>query len=541
MKGIARTVMCALALGIASDVRMSAANISAASCNSVDVQSAFDRARAGDTVFIPAGTCVWTNRVILNAPPNLTVLGAGSLTTLGGGDATVIVDNYVSSNALLPITTAAEGSFRLAGLTVRGGTGSIKENGVISVGGLSKAIRIDHMHIDMQSYATHTAAKPLTLSMWITGVIDHIIIDHARQGHIHFSASWYGTGAENFGDASFAAPTGFGSSDFVFVEDSLFRAREDRNEAGVFIGTITDCNAGGRFVLRYNRVEGASFAQTHPTGGAGRGRGCRAHEVYGNTAVPSPDFDPNADQPPFTFSWMSSGTSLVWGNSSNGVHKNFLYMDSMRKNNATYTQYPTDWGYCGSTFTGALSPWDGNLDASGYPCLDQPGRGRSDLLAGMFPNAYNTKTNTRSWPSQMLEPVREWLNTFTAVRGWGNDGSGRLGVAGGVDSRLTENRDFYGFNPSFDGRTGVGAGPRSARPATCTPGVAYWSTDSGGDWNGVNGTANDGTLDVCASANTWSNGAYTPYSYPHPLTSGGSSQSSVPTGPPPPSNVRVVS
>jgi hypothetical protein len=80
---------------------------------------------------------------------------------------------------------------------------------------------------------------------------------------------------------------------------------------------------------------------------------------------------------------------------------------------------------------------------------------------------------------------------------------------------LREGRDYYSFTETFTGASGVGAGPRSARPATCTPGVGYWSTDQGGNWNRATAAPNDGTLDVCASANTWQEAAYTPYRYPH--------------------------
>jgi hypothetical protein len=48
----------------------------AASCNTSDVQNAINSAAAGDTVVIPAGTCTWTSGV--NISKGITIAGAGS-------------------------------------------------------------------------------------------------------------------------------------------------------------------------------------------------------------------------------------------------------------------------------------------------------------------------------------------------------------------------------------------------------------------------------------------------------------------------------
>src|SRR5438034_8348679 len=96
--------------------------------------------------------------------------------------------------------------------------------------------------------------------------------------------------------------------------------------------------------------------------------------------------------------------------------------------------------------------------------LDQPGRGKGDLLADQNPVA------TGSWPHQALEPVYAWGNIYNNSR--------QLAVGSGYPT-IQENRDYYNQKNPFDGTAGVGVGPLAGRPKTCTPGVAYWATDQG--------------------------------------------------------------
>jgi len=196
---------------------------------------------------------------------------------------------------------------------------------------------------------------------------------------------------------------------------------------------------------------------------------------------------------------------LWWGNTITGFVQ-FIHEDTVRTKSATYTQTPppNGWGYCGSSFNGTPSPWDGNTNSTGYPCIDQVGRGKGDLLTGkQWPNLVNSLTGKITWPHQASEPVYVWNNTFNRV-GYTSDA-----YWANADSVAVENRDYYLQLPnfkepaSFNGTAGIGQGLLSARPRTCTPVVGYWATDTN-------------TLYTCTVTNTWSN-FYTPYTHPHPL------------------------
>jgi hypothetical protein len=483
----------------------SGATINAPNCSSSAVQAAINSASAGDTVVIPPGTCAWATQVSWTAPANVILQGAGNA-SLGGGDQTIIIDSYVSNNALLSIATNSSGAFRLTGMTFQGGStgsGNDKYDGMVQVRGSSGSIRLDHIHMQSTTYSPATNGALLEFTGCVYGVVDHSQFDNPA-GSVNNAIRVFNQGscssdALGVGDQAFAAPTGLGSAKFIFAEDNVFNS-----------GASNDCLDGGSFVWRHNILNMTAPApsiQTHPTAGT-RHRGCRAWEVYGNTfnAVPG-----NYISAAY---FLSAGTGVFWGNSfpsssqAGGTgYGTVVAGHVMRYDNSTYpaTAPPNGWGYCGTHQTGSSSAWDQNRDSSGYACLDQIGRGQGQLIVLDFPNTKNNVSGTIAWPNQALEPIYEWLDAYSPVPNnpshiWSqSDPLGQL------------NRDYYlgttdsGSPISFNGTVGVGNGLLSARPSTCTSYVAYWATDTT-------------TLYQCSSTNTWT-AYYTPYTYPHPLIS----------------------
>lgn len=472
----------------------------AADCQLASVTTAVNASADGDTVTIPAGTCSWTGT--LSFSKGITLRGAGAINTTDGGaattgsDQTIILDRHpAAQHTLISVSIPSGKVARITGIKLLMDGSSVgTQAGLIVASGGSNSLRVDHNHFVINPDAS------VALTVYgLTGVIDHNYFDaNLGNGPINIYLQ-NGTGS---GDAAFAAADGFGTDNFIFIEDNRWRN-----------GYLGDANTGGqRFIYRYNTMvmEGTDSVTGYVANHGmtnNRNRSSRALEYYGNV-VTSPA--PGKNLAPFPF---NGGTGLVWGNTVT-QYRYVVAIDYTRKNNVTYPYGtpPTGWGNCTGS---AGTVWDG---PGGYPCLDQPGRGAGDLLSGAFPNVTNARTGTAATVQQALSPIYVWANTFTPA---GYSPVAIVTVAAG--SMVQNNREVYqqfgtnGEAGTADGTHGIGQGLTAARTSTCTTGVGYWATDAGGNWNARNATAQDGALFLCTSSNVWTQ-RYTPYAYPHPMT-----------------------
>ncbi len=523
----------------------------------------FTKATGANAVITVTANLSATSRGLWIPGTGATLIGQGDLNVTGGDDITTITDDSAVDNPVLDIILNPSGTFRLAGITVQGGTGGTKSAGVVSLRGAG-AIRIDHFRWNGTTYTT-ASPKQVNKALLIggpnfgvytgsgqnigtTGVIDHNIFDLYETQAIYIQN---GAGASFAGNESWAEDTDFGSGSarYLFIENNVFNGRN------LSVGSrATDSYSGSRLVFRFNALYNTSGPEVHATGHSGDDRGLRATETYLNT------FNLLTGQvnPTFDMADASSGTMLIWGNTVEAESmKNGLVFNVTRKSDATYCQRPVGtvgtelgWGYAGTAFTGNYSSgapnnppclgtsasglgsaWDGNTDATtGYPAIDQPGRGKGDLLTSLFPSKVNSAlSNTIAYPRQALEPIYEWMNVMTPATG--SLGSRYLNNSSG---RVVADRDYYAqasgiqttSSSPFNGTTGTGWGTRANRPATCTAGVAYFATDQG-SWN-TSGSGGQGVLDLCETINNWTDAWYTPYDFPYPGTATGPTPGTAP-------------
>lgn len=488
-------------------------------------------------VNIPGQTATWTSGINYTVPSgvqNLTIQGATSVNCTGtagtssyactAADSTVFIDSYSGGSiSLLNFNLGAANTvFRFTGITIQGGNGDSKY-GVLSFGGNSQNLRVDHVHFNSLTY-TSAQNSMLQINGPNEGVLDHNLVDLGSSN----TATTNGFRIFNpigdtkgFGDGTWASPTGFGTSAFIFIENNVFNG-----------GAPNDCDNGGKFVMRYNTLNDSYVAiQTHGTKTAAGGwRGCRAYEAYHNY------FTGPANSQASAAAGSKGGPALVWGNSMPQGYYRFFQAETDRNipESAAEIAPPNGWGYCGTIANGngVGSPWDGNSGNDGYPCLDGLGRGQTaQALNGQFwPNRLNSVTGTVAWPQQYLEPIYLWNNSI---------GSATYMMVN--DNNSADNQDYYydcgsansTCSAGFTGAAGTGYGSLASRPSTCTagPGGTYFASPTGS--YGVAYFATDdnsglGELYVCSSANTWTP-IYQPYTYPHPLESGSPATAAAPS------------
>ena len=450
-------------------------------------------------------------------------------------------------------------SFRLTGFTFKYGSATTHGgNGGVHLTGTCPSARIDHCHFD-QLYA-----NPFIMTRGqIYGIVDHCVFDEMRRS-LTFQICHNDWGGHAHGDGSWADAPYFGSEKFLFIEDNTFRNPNGYRSNGIdaygggrYIiryNYLVDTPIGGHGTETSGRSRGVRAIEIYNntcvwnlveprgqlrsgtmlefdnlwTGNEDRlGKSTRLtcyrefrpfpywggasghnrldlndpHGLYANGRHTGPNNSPalvvtNAGWK--VNQWVGYGLTNATQTIRNRNGDEFHPSSCITKNTAdTITFMGSDMG-TPMTF----NPGDTYEIYKLLAALDQPGRGKGDLLADQNPVA------TGSWPHQALEPVYAWGNTHNHAR--------QLDVASPYPT-IQENRDYYNQRMPFDGSAGVGVGKLEERPKTCSAGVAYWATDRG-EWNSTH-DGSDGQLYVCTQRDSWEL-YYKPYAYPHPLVSG---------------------
>jgi hypothetical protein len=435
---------------------LNAAVISAASCSAGDINTAISRASTGDTVSVPPGNCTWTANITIPDSKKLQILGAGI-------DVTTVKNTGGTSYKM---SLCGSGS-RITGFTFHDMWVSFNGTG----------FRIDHNKF--YSTAAGNTGINTSESCGVASAIPAGVIDNNQ----FYNGRIIVFGGGMMANGEWVLPLGLGTvNNAVYVEDNYYLRTVSPS------GNAIDANYGGAYVFRYNTVDG-NYLEAHSV--QSTNRGTKRWEIYGNILTKMPGITT------YYAMRLRAGTGVIFGNRIIGDwNDRYIGFDNVRSYDSVGLAMKCD----------GTSPWDGNENATGYPCRDQIGMGPDEELW--------TASNTGPGPKQMHSPAYLWANR--------NDtGNITADVINSSGNHIKANRDYYENNASFTGTSGVGCGKIADRPATCTPGVSYWATEQTcTELNGMTGmnpvTPLKGILYKCTNTNTWTE-AFTPYEYPHPL------------------------
>ena len=465
----------------------------AASASRTDVNDCVTAAASGDTIRVPPGTATWSSAITLPANKDLALIGS-SVVTCSGTPITCTAVNTTNIGCSVCFVINLGAAHRISGFTMT----SADDGGIGSSGNQnpSKFFRIDHNRIVSTSGWAPMQMRGQDVAMHPQGIVDNnILVDIA----IHSFGTAYQLDEGDQQHQLWAQQTPLGNSTaVVYIEDNHFQ-----NTSGNV--NNADANYAGRYVYRFNNTtSGRQTVEFHSV--QGDNRAAQRFEIYGNTGSNASGFSGTA--------FIRGGSGVAFANRLSGSFSFHILLDNVRSEESVSVS-----GSCNGS-----SAWDQNASGqSGYRCRDQIGTSHDLAQWDHSPaRPYN----------QAFQPVYFWDNRLTSgglmdVEPQDEGGGSR------VPSHIRENRDFYKTGSSFNGSAGVGEGPVANRPASCTPGVAYWATDEG-EWNNRH-PGPDGRLYKCTSQNTWTL-YYTPYPYPHPWAAGGGGGLTPPSAP---SNLRV--
>jgi len=518
----------------------------AASCNQSDVNAVINgpthTAINGDTIIIPAGTCTWTSSITITVAIDITGTGtpnSGGGTSGAGASNTTLIDNIGSGSlGFFLFTNLSVGqTAKVELLTLAAASGAAADSLISSMQFTgtctTTAPYCPNARVDNITFGANTWEGPLEACLIVTdnvfGVADHNTSTETSAGgspclvDVNYSG-WQGVG--QWGDNSFGSADTFGTNQTFYIENNyLSGVRGSEND----VSTQNSFNnvGGSRYVCRFNTVVNMSttgLCSAHGTAWTGRPRGQRQVEVYYNTVGIGAAGCDSVDG-------LNAGVGYYFSNSVSapgGGCNQFVSLDI-----PTFIKTAPPWGSCNGTGLYDQIPF-----TSTSACIDQVGSGVGRLLQGATTPVLLT-TGVAGWPSPALDPVYEAGDKMVT----GGFGTPVAIATDGTSTRVLFNRDVYAEvsqsaqnSPTspFNGTVGTGYGTLANRPTSCTPYVGYWATDQG-NWNGT-GSGGQGELYTCTATNSWTM-SYEPYSYPHPLTAGGSTTSG---GPNPPSGLTAA-
>jgi hypothetical protein len=224
-------------------------------------QLALEKAKSGDTVFIPSGEFILNKGFSIKA--GITIKGAGQKKT-------ILRHTKPVKDWLFNIRCSDGERVRISDMTLHGV--SFEKSPGIRISGGPKNL---HIH-DMTFIRCNDRAIEIHGNS--TGVIDNCtFIDNAPTAVVVFGD----------GDEGWERPLSLGTDQAIFVEDCYF---EQKNIPDPDMAHHIASNNGSRYVFRYNRINDGKIRSSAVDAHGNKyywPRGSRSYEVYNNTFIVS--------------------------------------------------------------------------------------------------------------------------------------------------------------------------------------------------------------------------------------------------------------
>ena len=444
----------------------------------------------GDTITLPAGTFTWTTGVTISKAITLQGAGVGQ---------TIIKDN-ARNLQLLAVGLVAGRLTRITGIEFRDGgrtPTAAAPGGIIHVDGSNtngSQFRFDHCKwTDLNGYfVTNT----------VIGVIDHNTVtvgNKVLEWIYPYGSNWDG---KSYGDGAWDEPAGYGSSQWLFIEDNIFTCTRTNME-----GSLTDCFNGGRVVVRHNNIVNLVIGN-HGTESPGRGRSGRAMDIYNNTID------------------CNSVNRFVTGNRGGGqlVHDNTIRNCGGSSALSTLSAFRIRTSFLPWGGADGTNAWDKNNPSNPFYS------GTASAVGNLTVSVSGNPWTTNQWSGYTIRKTSGAggfayidSNTTNTIK-FASSGFGRDLVMS-VGDRFVINRVDQSLDQAGVGQSTLISGDYPTPPPgfNQVPEPCYiWNnTSDGAPYN----TFSAETSNIKRGIHYFDNTAlprYVPYTYPHPLVSGAS-------------------
>jgi hypothetical protein len=405
-----------------------AANITANSCSSSDVQAAINSAATRDTVIVPPGNCTWTSTV--------TIASKGITLTGGGIGQTNITDQGSGGAALLVTGASATDFVNIGGFTFIKGTAH--PNGIVQINGtlFSVAFRFHHNRILQAS----SGGRGISVTA-VYGLIDHNMIDvTAASGSVQSISIFGASIGSDGGHTPWRQPLTLGTDKAVYVEDNVVTY----NTADTGVEDALDAYAGARFVVRYNQINNISMG--HHGTDSGSQRSPVSYEVYNNR------FTNNSTTK--VRGWTVRGGTGVFFNNTYGGTIPTGWNDVTLLNYRACSANGFSWQKCNGTnwelgstdlssdLSRTCSTSGGvRFDGTNKETLGSEGGNFTRYFDGSGTGGYPCRDQPGMAPGQAVEPIYFWNNMGVSIGAWNmGDTSNCNGL--GIDNYIRSGRDY---------------------------------------------------------------------------------------------------